>query len=82
MTCPSDAVFNHFVLLFQDLNQFPTDERDMVNVKEGQGVVLLCDPPSRYPSKGISLQLSNNNPVFTENAFHQALNVQCLFNLL
>lgn len=37
--------------LSADLNQFPTDEREPVNVKEGQGAVLLCSPPSRYPSK-------------------------------
>uniref|UniRef100_A0A8B9L307 Contactin 1b n=1 Tax=Astyanax mexicanus TaxID=7994 RepID=A0A8B9L307_ASTMX len=31
---------------FGYLDQFPTDEREAVYVKEGQGAVLLCAPPS------------------------------------
>lgn len=34
---------------FVDLDNFSTDEREPVLVKEGQGVVLLCDPPNRDP---------------------------------
>ncbi len=54
--CFQMSVLSHSLLLFflflaVDLNQFPTDERESVNVKEGQGAVLLCSPPSRYPSK-------------------------------
>lgn len=50
INCFQMSVLSHS-LLNVDLNQFPTDEREPVNVKEGQGAVLLCSPPSRYPSK-------------------------------
>lgn len=53
MSLLSDPLLSSFIFIFRaaDLNQFPTDEREPVNVKEGQGAVLLCSPPSRYPSK-------------------------------
>lgn len=53
MSLLSDPLLSSLILIFRaaDLNQFPTDEREPVNVKEGQGAVLLCSPPSRYPSK-------------------------------
>ncbi|XP_067293393.1 contactin-1a [Pseudorasbora parva] len=34
---------------FGYLDMFSTDEREAVYVKEGQGAVLLCDPPPHFP---------------------------------
>lgn len=34
---------------FGYLDMFSTDEREAVFVKEGQGAVLLCDPPPHFP---------------------------------
>ncbi|KAK3544907.1 hypothetical protein QTP86_029244, partial [Hemibagrus guttatus] len=48
----------------ENLNQFPTDERETVSVKEGQGVVLLCDPPSRYPNEVMYRWIYNDFPNF------------------
>uniref|UniRef100_A0A672SLC8 Contactin-1-like n=1 Tax=Sinocyclocheilus grahami TaxID=75366 RepID=A0A672SLC8_SINGR len=49
---------------FGYLNQFPTDEREPVHVKEGQGAVLLCSPPSRYPSEVLFRWIYNDFPNF------------------
>uniref|UniRef100_A0A8C1ZUV9 Contactin 1b n=1 Tax=Cyprinus carpio TaxID=7962 RepID=A0A8C1ZUV9_CYPCA len=49
---------------FGYLNQFPTDEREPVHVKEGQGAVLLCSPPSRYPSEVMFRWIYNDFPNF------------------
>uniref|UniRef100_A0A673HSV7 Contactin-1a-like n=1 Tax=Sinocyclocheilus rhinocerous TaxID=307959 RepID=A0A673HSV7_9TELE len=49
---------------FGYLNQFPTDEREPVRVKEGQGAVLLCSPPSRYPSEVLFRWIYNDFPNF------------------
>uniref|UniRef100_A0A8C2CUW0 Contactin 1b n=1 Tax=Cyprinus carpio TaxID=7962 RepID=A0A8C2CUW0_CYPCA len=49
---------------FGYLNQFPTDERESVHVKEGQGAVLLCSPPSRYPSEVMFRWIYNDFPNF------------------
>lgn len=32
-----------------DLDPFPPEERYEVKVREGVGVVLLCEPPYHYP---------------------------------
>ncbi|KAK7117971.1 hypothetical protein R3I94_023250 [Phoxinus phoxinus] len=34
---------------FGYLDMFSTDEREAVSVREGQGAVLLCDPPPHFP---------------------------------
>ncbi|TRY67956.1 hypothetical protein DNTS_006117 [Danionella cerebrum] len=52
------------IVKFGYLNQFPTDEREPVNVKEGQGAVLLCSPPSRYPSEVLFRWIYNDFPNF------------------
>uniref|UniRef100_A0A672K088 Contactin-1-like n=1 Tax=Sinocyclocheilus grahami TaxID=75366 RepID=A0A672K088_SINGR len=49
---------------FGYLNQFPTDESEPVHVKEGQGAVLLCSPPSRYPSEVMFRWIYNDFPNF------------------
>lgn len=43
-------------LAFSDLDLFSSEERLKVQVKEGQGAVLLCAPPPHYP--GIAASLS------------------------
>ncbi|KAI2665439.1 Contactin-1 [Labeo rohita] len=52
------------IVKFGYLNQFPTDEREAVHVKEGQGAVLLCSPPSRYPSEVMFRWIYNDFPNF------------------
>lgn len=43
---------NIFLLAFVlDLDPFPPEERPEVRVKEGKGMVLLCDPPYHFPGK-------------------------------
>lgn len=32
-----------------DLDMFSTEERVSVEVKEGQGLLLLCEPPQHFP---------------------------------
>uniref|UniRef100_A0A8B9LAN3 Contactin 1b n=1 Tax=Astyanax mexicanus TaxID=7994 RepID=A0A8B9LAN3_ASTMX len=49
---------------FGYLDQFPTDEREAVYVKEGQGAVLLCAPPSRYPAEVMYRWIYNDFPNF------------------
>uniref|UniRef100_A0AAR2INW6 Contactin 1b n=1 Tax=Pygocentrus nattereri TaxID=42514 RepID=A0AAR2INW6_PYGNA len=49
---------------FGYLDQFPTDEREAVYVKEGQGAVLLCAPPSRYPTEVMYRWIYNDFPNF------------------
>ncbi|XP_058272536.1 contactin 1b isoform X3 [Hemibagrus wyckioides] len=58
------VVSKEAIVRFGYLNQFPTDERETVSVKEGQGVVLLCDPPSRYPNEVMYRWIYNDFPNF------------------
>ncbi|XP_041933918.1 neuronal cell adhesion molecule a isoform X7 [Alosa sapidissima] len=51
---------------FGYLDNFPTEEREPVLVKEGQGVVLLCDPPNRDPYDVKFHWLFNDYPNFIE----------------
>ncbi|KPP61244.1 contactin-1-like [Scleropages formosus] len=49
---------------FGYLNPFPTDEREGVQVKEGQGAVLLCAPPERSSDDVSFRWILNEFPVF------------------
>ncbi|KAM6984802.1 contactin 1b [Aplochiton taeniatus] len=49
---------------FGFLEEFPKDERDPVNVKEGQGAVLLCAPPKAWPNEVSYRWIYNEFPVF------------------
>lgn len=40
-----------FSLWQLDLDPFPPEERPEVKVKEGKGMVLLCDPPYHFPGE-------------------------------
>ena len=44
-----------FLLSRLDLDPFPPEERPEVRVKEGKGMVLLCDPPYHFPGKNSAL---------------------------
>ncbi|XP_056091364.1 contactin-1a [Rhinichthys klamathensis goyatoka] len=53
-TCVSSNEFGTVVsqrasVQFGYLDMFSTDEREAVSVREGQGAVLLCDPPPHFP---------------------------------
>ena len=61
-----------------DLDPFPPEERPEVRVKEGKGMVLLCDPPYHFPGnrgpsmtssscgvKGASFYFLNNSGTLT-----------------
>ncbi|XP_076862840.1 contactin 1b [Brachyhypopomus gauderio] len=52
------------VVKFGFLDQFSTDEREAVHVKEGQGVVFQCVPPSRYPADVMYRWIYNDFPNF------------------
>uniref|UniRef100_A0A8C1XTT7 Contactin 1 n=1 Tax=Cyprinus carpio TaxID=7962 RepID=A0A8C1XTT7_CYPCA len=47
-----------------DLDMFSTDEREAVYVKEGQGAVLLCDPPPHFPADLFFRWILNEFPEF------------------
>uniref|UniRef100_A0AAZ3RE14 Contactin 1b n=1 Tax=Oncorhynchus tshawytscha TaxID=74940 RepID=A0AAZ3RE14_ONCTS len=49
---------------FGYLEEFPDEERDPVTVKEGQGAVLLCAPPKRWPTEVTFRWIYNEFPVF------------------
>uniref|UniRef100_A0A674DWT0 Contactin 1b n=1 Tax=Salmo trutta TaxID=8032 RepID=A0A674DWT0_SALTR len=49
---------------FGYLEEFPDEERDPVTVKEGQGAVLLCVPPKRWPAEVTFRWIYNEFPVF------------------
>lgn len=44
---------------FSDLDLFSSEERLKVQVKEGQGAVLLCAPPPHYPGILLHLQCAD-----------------------
>uniref|UniRef100_A0A4W4HMQ1 Contactin 1b n=1 Tax=Electrophorus electricus TaxID=8005 RepID=A0A4W4HMQ1_ELEEL len=52
------------IVKFGFLDQFPTDEREAVYIKEGQGAVLLCTPPTRYPTDVMYRWIYNDFPNF------------------
>uniref|UniRef100_A0AAY4DXS2 Contactin 1 n=1 Tax=Denticeps clupeoides TaxID=299321 RepID=A0AAY4DXS2_9TELE len=57
---------------FGYLDMFSTEEREAVRVREGQGAVLLCDPPPHYPDDLSFRWMLNEFPVFispTERMF-------------
>uniref|UniRef100_A0A9J8CH47 Contactin 1 n=1 Tax=Cyprinus carpio carpio TaxID=630221 RepID=A0A9J8CH47_CYPCA len=49
---------------FGYLDMFSTDEREAVYVKEGQGAVLLCDPPPHFPADLFFRWILNEFPEF------------------
>ncbi|XP_059401688.1 contactin-1a-like [Carassius carassius] len=49
---------------FGYLDMFSTDEREAVYVKEGQGAVLLCDPPPHFPEDLSFRWILNEFPEF------------------
>ncbi|XP_062403149.1 contactin-1a isoform X2 [Sardina pilchardus] len=49
---------------FGFLDLFSTEEREAVHVKEGQGAVLLCDPPPHYPDDLSYRWMLNEFPIF------------------
>ncbi|XP_026357877.1 contactin-1 isoform X1 [Ursus americanus] len=51
-------------LSFGYLDPFPPEERPEVRVKEGKGMVLLCDPPYHFPDDLSYRWLLNEFPVF------------------
>ncbi|XP_075863295.1 contactin-1 isoform X1 [Microcebus murinus] len=51
-------------LSFGYLDPFPPEERPEVKVKEGKGMVLLCDPPYHFPDDLSYRWLLNEFPVF------------------
>ncbi|EHB08407.1 Contactin-1 [Heterocephalus glaber] len=51
-------------LNFGYLDPFPPEERPEVRVKEGKGMVLLCDPPYHFPDDLSYRWLLNEFPVF------------------
>lgn len=51
---------------FGYLDAFPVEERDPVFVKEGQGAVLLCVPPKRWPYEVTFRWIYNEFPVFLQ----------------
>ncbi|XP_038625869.1 contactin-1 isoform X2 [Tachyglossus aculeatus] len=52
------------LLSFGYLDPFPPEERTEVKVKEGIGLVLLCDPPYHFPDDLSYRWLLNEFPVF------------------
>ncbi|KAG9342245.1 hypothetical protein JZ751_016747 [Albula glossodonta] len=52
------------IVKFGYLEMFATDDRDPVQVKEGQGAVLLCAPPPHYPDDLTFRWMLNEFPVF------------------
>ncbi|XP_062849034.1 contactin-1a [Trichomycterus rosablanca] len=51
-------------VLFGYLDMFSTEERVAVQVKEGQGVVLLCAPPLHFPDDLTIRWMLNEFPIF------------------
>uniref|UniRef100_A0AAY4ENJ2 Contactin 1 n=1 Tax=Denticeps clupeoides TaxID=299321 RepID=A0AAY4ENJ2_9TELE len=51
---------------FGYLDMFPTDDREPVTVKEGQGAILLCDAPAHYPEYVTYRWIYNDFPNFIE----------------
>uniref|UniRef100_A0A665THD0 Contactin 1b n=1 Tax=Echeneis naucrates TaxID=173247 RepID=A0A665THD0_ECHNA len=49
---------------FGSLEEFSDEEREPVYVKEGQGAVLLCDPPKAWPEAVTYRWIYNEFPVF------------------
>uniref|UniRef100_A0AAY5KL56 Contactin 1b n=1 Tax=Esox lucius TaxID=8010 RepID=A0AAY5KL56_ESOLU len=49
---------------FGFLEEFPDEERDPVTVKQGQGAVLICDPPKRWPYEVTFQWIFNEFPRF------------------
>lgn len=47
-----------FFFSFSDLENFKTQRRNAVRVREGQGVVLLCGPPPHSGGKSVCSYLS------------------------
>ncbi|XP_019392161.1 PREDICTED: contactin-6 isoform X1 [Crocodylus porosus] len=52
-------------LQFAYLEKFETKTRSTVSVREGQGVVLLCGPPSHYGDLSYAW-IFNNNPLYVQ----------------
>ncbi|KAL4612745.1 contactin-1 isoform X1 [Arapaima gigas] len=52
------------IVTFGYLNPFPMEEREAVQVKEGQGAVLLCVPPERNAEDLSFRWILNEFPVF------------------
>ncbi|KAJ8374120.1 hypothetical protein SKAU_G00047000 [Synaphobranchus kaupii] len=52
------------IVKFGYLEMFATEEREAVQVKEGQGAVLLCAPPPHYPDDLTFRWMLNEFPVF------------------
>ncbi|KYO24949.1 hypothetical protein Y1Q_0023805 [Alligator mississippiensis] len=52
-------------LQFAYLENFETKTRSTVSVREGQGVVLLCGPPSHYGDLSYAW-IFNNNPLYVQ----------------
>uniref|UniRef100_A0A8C2NTL8 Contactin-1 n=1 Tax=Capra hircus TaxID=9925 RepID=A0A8C2NTL8_CAPHI len=50
--------------IYYYLDPFPPEERPEVRVKEGKGMVLLCDPPYHFPDDLSYRWLLNEFPVF------------------
>ncbi|KAJ8008778.1 hypothetical protein DPEC_G00081950 [Dallia pectoralis] len=53
-TCVAKNVYGTVIskeakVKFGFLDEFPDEDRDSVTVKQGQGAVLICDPPKRWP---------------------------------
>ncbi|KAM7378154.1 hypothetical protein PAMA_013175 [Pampus argenteus] len=49
---------------FGFVEEFPQEEREPVYAKEGQGAVLLCDPPKAWPQEVTYRWIYNEFPVF------------------
>ncbi|MBN3322375.1 CNTN1 protein, partial [Atractosteus spatula] len=58
------VVSKEATLTFGYLDPFSTEEREAVYVKEGQGAVLLCAPPPRFPDELSYRWILNEFPVF------------------
>ncbi|XP_028666776.2 contactin-1 isoform X1 [Erpetoichthys calabaricus] len=67
--CIAKNVFGNVVskeatLKFGYLDTFSTEERQIVNYKEGQGAALICDPPDHYPDDLIYRWIFDEFPNF------------------